>query len=126
MSWSTFIRTSKSPELPVVLLEDVGAEIGLVFALVGLTLAEITGNPRWDAVGSIAIGVLLVVIAIVLASEMKALLIGESASDADLDDDRIGAWPARRPRQLDHPPAHHAPRSRRPAAWRPRSTSTTH
>ena len=55
-----------------MLLEDVGAEIGLFFALVGLTLAEITGNPRWDAVGSIAIGLLLVVIAIVLAREMKA------------------------------------------------------
>jgi cation diffusion facilitator family transporter len=85
MSWATFIRTSKSPELPVVLLEDVGAEVGLLFALAGLGLAEITGDPRWDAVGSIAIGVLLVVIAIVLASEMKPLLIGESASDSDLD-----------------------------------------
>ena len=49
MSWRKFIRTSKSPELPVVLLEDVGAEIGLVFALVGLTMAEVTGDPRWDA-----------------------------------------------------------------------------
>jgi cation diffusion facilitator family transporter len=85
MSWITFIRTSKSPELPVVLLEDVGAELGLGFALVGLILAEITGNPRWDAVGSIAIGVLLVAIAFILARETKPLLIGESASDADLE-----------------------------------------
>jgi cation diffusion facilitator family transporter len=83
MGWISFIRTAKSPELPVVLLEDVGAELGLGFALVGLVLAEITGNPRWDAVGSIAIGVLLVAIALILAREMKPLLIGESASDSD-------------------------------------------
>ena len=67
-----------------MLLEDVGAETGLLFALFGLTMAEITGNARWDAVGSIAIGLLLVVIAIILAAEMKGLLIGESASDEDL------------------------------------------
>ena len=84
-SWASFIRSSKSPELPVVLLEDVGAEIGLMFALSGLILAEVTGNPRWDAIGSIAIGVLLVAIAIVLAKEMKPLLIGEAASDTDLE-----------------------------------------
>jgi cation diffusion facilitator family transporter len=84
-SWAAFIRTAKSPELPVVLLEDVGAEFGLAFALAGLILAEVTGNARWDAVGSIAIGVLLVAIAIVLAAEMKPLLIGEAASDADLE-----------------------------------------
>ena len=80
-SWWTFIRTAKSPELPVVLLEDVGAEAGLVVALFGLTMAEVTGNARWDAVGSIAIGVLLVAIAIILAIEMKGLLIGEAATD---------------------------------------------
>jgi len=85
IGWIAFIRRTKSPELPVVLLEDVGAEIGLCFALVGLTLAVVTGNPRWDALGSIAIGLLLVVIAIVLASEMKPLLIGESATPGDLD-----------------------------------------
>ncbi len=84
-SWISFIRNSKSPELPVVLLEDVGAEIGLLFALAGLALAEITGNPKWDAVGSIAIGALLVVIAFVLARETKPLLIGEAASDSDLE-----------------------------------------
>jgi cation diffusion facilitator family transporter len=84
MTWVQFIRTSKAPELPVVLLEDVGAEIGLAFAMVGLLVAELTGNPRWDAVGSMAIGVLLVVIALVLAAEMKPLLIGEAASDTDV------------------------------------------
>ena len=80
-TWWQFIRTAKAPELPVVLLEDVGAEIGLFLALLGLTLAEVTGDPRWDALGSAAIGILLVVIAMVLAAEMKGLLIGESASD---------------------------------------------
>ena len=82
-TWWRFIRTTKSPELPVVLLEDVGALIGLVFALVGISLAEITGNARWDALGSIAIGLLLGVIAIVLAIEMKSLLIGEAVAPAD-------------------------------------------
>ena len=71
-SWVAFIRNSKSPELPVVLLEDVGAEIGLLFALIGLGLAEITGNPRGTPCGSIAIGVLLVVIAFILASGDEA------------------------------------------------------
>jgi cation diffusion facilitator family transporter len=79
-----FIRASKQPELPVVVLEDIGAEIGLTFAIVGLALDEITGNARWDAVGSLAIGVLLVVIAAVLAVEMKGLLIGESADPDDI------------------------------------------
>lgn len=79
-SWWRFVRTTKNPELPVVLLEDTGALLGLVFALVGITLAEVTGNARWDAVGSIGIGVLLVVIATLLAIEMKSLLIGEAAS----------------------------------------------
>jgi cation diffusion facilitator family transporter len=85
VSWAKFIRRSKSPELPVVLLEDFGALIGLVIALFGLTMAEVTGNPRWDAAGSIAIGTLLTIIAIVLAVEMKGLLIGESASDETLE-----------------------------------------
>jgi len=80
-SWWSYIRTAKSPELPVVLLEDIGAEAGLVVALLGLILAEVTGDARWDAAGSIAIGVLLIVIAVVLAIEMKGLLVGEAASD---------------------------------------------
>jgi cation diffusion facilitator family transporter len=84
-SWWGYIRSAKAPELPVVLLEDVGAETGLMFALFGLTMAEITGNPRWDALGSVAIGLLLVVIAMILAVEMKGLLIGEAASDEHLD-----------------------------------------
>lgn len=83
MSYWRFVRTSKHPELPIVLLEDVGAETGLVFALLGVLLTSATDNPRWDALGSVAIGVLLVIIAAILAVRMKALLIGESASDAD-------------------------------------------
>ncbi len=81
-SWASFIRHSKSPELPVVLLEDLGALLGLLFALVGVGLATLLGDPRYDAVGSIAIGVLLGVIALVLAVEMKSLLIGEGAAPA--------------------------------------------
>ena len=83
MGWWKFIRTAKQPELPVVLLEDIGAEIGLFFALSGVVIAAATGDPRWDAVGSIAIGLLLVTIAIVLAIETKGLLIGESAGTVE-------------------------------------------
>lgn len=78
-SWWQFIRHSRSPELPVVLLEDFGALAGLVLALIGVSVAAITGDARWDAYGTISIGVLLVVIAAVLVFEMKSLLIGESA-----------------------------------------------
>jgi cation diffusion facilitator family transporter len=84
-SWWSFIRHSKTPELPVVLLEDLGALVGLVLALAGVGLAELTHNPRFDAVGSVAIGLLLGVIAVTLVIEMKSLLIGESASPADLE-----------------------------------------
>lgn len=79
-SWWSYIKNSKEPELPVVLLEDIGAEIGLVFALLGVIVASITGNSRWDALGSLAIGVLLIGIAYVLAVKMKSLLIGEAAT----------------------------------------------
>lgn len=84
-SWWSFIRTAKQPELPVVLLEDVGAEIGLFLAFCGVLLAHFTHQPRWDAIGSISIGVLLVVIAAILAVEMKSLLIGESALTSDVE-----------------------------------------
>jgi cation diffusion facilitator family transporter len=80
LSWWGFIRQSKSPELPVVLLEDFGALIGLVLALLGVGLAVLTGNPVFDALGTIAIGVLLGVIAVILIVEMKSLLIGEGAA----------------------------------------------
>ena len=84
-SWVEFIRHSKSAELPVVLLEDCGALIGLVIALFGVVLSKVTDEPRFDAMGSIGIGVLLVVIALVLASEMRSLLIGEAAAPRDVD-----------------------------------------
>ncbi|MEU6713124.1 cation diffusion facilitator family transporter [Nonomuraea sp. NPDC046802] len=79
-SWISFIRRSKSPELPVILLEDLGALLGLVFALFGVTMAVITGDGVWDGVGTLMIGVLLAVIAVVLAIETKSLLVGEGAS----------------------------------------------
>jgi cation diffusion facilitator family transporter len=78
--WSRFVRGAKAPELPVVLLEDIGALLGLVFALAGVTAAVITGDGRWDGIGSLAIGGLLVAIAIFLAREMNSLLIGESGT----------------------------------------------
>jgi cation diffusion facilitator family transporter len=84
-SWVAFIRHSKSAELPVVLLEDIGALIGLVIALFGVVLAKVTDEPRFDAMGSVGIGILLVVIALVLASEMRSLLIGESATPGDVE-----------------------------------------
>jgi cation diffusion facilitator family transporter len=77
--WLAFIRRAKAPELPAVLLEDVAALIGLVFAAVGVGLAVITGDGVWDGAGSLAIGALLAVVAMILAVEMKSLLIGESA-----------------------------------------------
>jgi cation diffusion facilitator family transporter len=81
--WVAFIRHAKIPELPVVLLEDIGALVGLVLALFGVVMAEATDEPRWDAVGTLSIGVLLTVIALILTVEMRSLLIGETASPAD-------------------------------------------
>jgi cation diffusion facilitator family transporter len=78
--WWAFIRTSRSPELPVVLLEDSGALLGLLFALVGVSMTLVTGDGRWDALGSAAIGLLLVVIAFVLARETRSMLLGEGAT----------------------------------------------
>jgi cation diffusion facilitator family transporter len=83
LGWWEFIRKTKTPELPVVLLEDLGALLGLVLALGGVGLAMLTGDARFDAMGSISIGVLLGVIAIVLAIEMRSLLLGEGATKQD-------------------------------------------
>ncbi|MGF3056075.1 cation diffusion facilitator family transporter [Microbacterium sp. YY-01] len=82
-SWVQFVRRAKAPELPVVLLEDIAALIGLVLALAGVGLAAITGNPMWDALGTLAIGALLVVVAVVLGIETKSLLVGEGANPDD-------------------------------------------
>ena len=81
-SWWRFIRNSRSPELPVVLLEDTGALVGLLIALVAVVLTVVTDNAIWDGIGTLGIGVLLGVIAVVLIVEMKSLLIGEGATPA--------------------------------------------
>jgi cation diffusion facilitator family transporter len=79
-SWWRFIRTSRNPELPVVLLEDLGALVGLLFAFIGVGLTIATGNAVWDGIGTVGIGVLLGVIAVILIVEMHSLLIGEGAT----------------------------------------------
>ncbi|MEU3722057.1 cation diffusion facilitator family transporter [Streptomyces sp. NPDC031705] len=84
-SWRQFIKSAKAPELPVVLLEDLGALVGLVLALVGVGLALLTGNGVWDGIGTLCIGVLLIVIAVVLALETKSLLLGEAAGTAEVE-----------------------------------------
>lgn len=81
-SYVAFVRRAKQPELPVILLEDLAALLGLVFALLGVGLSLVTGNEYWDAAGTALIGLLLVVVAVVLAIETKSLLLGESASAA--------------------------------------------
>ncbi|MGV9454045.1 cation diffusion facilitator family transporter [Streptomyces sp. NPDC003635] len=78
-SWKEFVRHAKAPELPVVLLEDLGALVGLILALVGVSLALATGDGVWDGIGTLCIGVLLILIAVVLAIETKSLLLGEAA-----------------------------------------------
>ncbi|WP_382309653.1 cation diffusion facilitator family transporter [Herbiconiux sp. UC225_62] len=82
-SWVQFVRRAKAPELPVVLLEDTAALLGLAFAFVGVVLSVITGNGVWDGIGTLFIGALLVAVAVVLGMETKSLLVGEGASDAD-------------------------------------------
>lgn len=88
-SWWRFIRSSRNPELPVVLLEDTGALIGLAFALAGVGLTVVTGNPVWDGIGTLCIGALLAVIAVILMIEMHSALIGEGATPQE--DDAIRA-----------------------------------
>ena len=83
-SWLNFIRHAKAPELPVVLLEDLGALVGLVLAFFGVGMTLITHNGVWDGIGTICIGVLLVTIAFILAIETKSLVLGEAGSPADL------------------------------------------
>ena len=88
-SWIQFIRHSKSPELPVILLEDFAALIGLVLAFFGVGLTVVTHNPVWDAIGTLAIGGLLVLVAIVLGFETSSLLVGEGASAEDTGKIRV-------------------------------------
>jgi cation diffusion facilitator family transporter len=84
-SWVSFVRRARSPELPVILLEDLAALLGLILALIGVSMTLITHNGVWDGLGSMAIGLLLVVVAVALAVEMKSLLIGESATKDQID-----------------------------------------
>ncbi len=83
-TWAKFIRNAKQPELPVILLEDFGALLGLVFALFGVSMTLVTGDGIWDAFGTAMIGLLLVAIAVILAVETKSLLLGESATKDDV------------------------------------------
>jgi cation diffusion facilitator family transporter len=83
-SWAEFVRTARAPELPVILLEDFAALLGLVFALFGVGMTLFTHDGHWDAVGTAMIGVLLVLVAVVLAIEMKSLLVGEGATPEDV------------------------------------------
>ncbi len=80
-----YIRHAKQPELPVILLEDMAALTGLVFAFAGVGLSLLTGDVIWDAIGTIAIGVLLIAVAVILGIETKSLLVGEGATRADVD-----------------------------------------
>ncbi|MCH9738919.1 MAG: cation diffusion facilitator family transporter [Actinomycetia bacterium] len=80
-----FVRASRQPELPVILLEDAGALVGLMLALSGVSAAVITGDGRFDAVGAMGVGTLLIIIAIFLAIEMVEMLIGESALPEEVD-----------------------------------------
>ena len=82
-SWVQFVRRSRSPELPVVLLEDLGALVGLVLAMGALVIAVVFDAPVWDGVGTFSIGILLGLIAVVLAVEMRSLLLGEGATATD-------------------------------------------
>ncbi|MGV9879115.1 cation diffusion facilitator family transporter [Streptomyces sp. NPDC003006] len=84
LTWTQFVRRAKAPELPVVLLEDLGALVGLILALGGVSLALATGDGVWDGIGTLCIGVLLIVIAIVLAAETKSLLLGEAAGTEEV------------------------------------------
>jgi len=80
-----FIRHAKSPELPVVLLEDMAALLGLVLAFGGVGFTVLTGDPIWDAIGTLAIGLLLVLVAVILGAETSSLLVGEGATADDTE-----------------------------------------
>jgi len=84
-SLPAYVREARQPELPVILLEDAGALVGLIFALFGVVMATVTGDARWDGIGALAIGLLLLVIAVFLALEMSSMLVGESAVPRQTD-----------------------------------------
>ena len=111
-SWVKFVRSAKQPELPVILLEDFGALLGLAFALIGVGMTLLTGNGVWDAAGTAMIGLLLVAIAVVLALETKSLLVGESATQ--------GGRRAHQGRHRGRRRPHHPPQD--PAPWTGRTS----
>jgi cation diffusion facilitator family transporter len=84
LTWWQFIRRSRTPELPVVLLEDLGAQAGLIIAFLAIAISQIFDAPVWDGIGTLAIGLLLGVIAVILVIEMRSLLIGEGAKPSDM------------------------------------------
>ena len=99
LGWVQYYKSTKSAELPVILLEDLGALVGLLMAFVGIGMAMVTHDSRWDALGSIAIGLLLTAIAITLSIKMRSLLVGEAASERDLSllqDSLLGSEHVRR------------------------------
>lgn len=102
LSWSQFVRRAKAPELPIVLLEDLGALVGLFLALFGVSAAIITGDGVWDGIGTLCIGALLVVIAIVLAAETKSLLLGESADPDEREKIRVAIVDGRTVTRIIH------------------------
>jgi cation diffusion facilitator family transporter len=79
--WRWF-RSSRQAELVVIFGEDLAALLGLVLALIAVVIAMVTGNPVWDAIGTLAIGVLLIVVAVFISVEVKAMLIGQSVDPA--------------------------------------------
>ena len=79
--WRQFVHLTKTPELPVVLLEDTAALLGLCFAFLGVLLSQVTGHEQWDGVGSVGVGLLLACAAFIVGYETKSLLIGESATE---------------------------------------------
>jgi cation diffusion facilitator family transporter len=84
-SWVNFVRHAKAPELPVVILEDTAALVGLVLAFFGVGLTAITGNSVFDSIGTMLIGTLLITVAIILGVEIKSLLVGEGATEGDIE-----------------------------------------
>lgn len=101
-SWLTFIKRSKSPELPVILLEDFAALVGLVFAFLGVGLTAITGNTVFDAAATILIGALLIAVAVIIGIETKSLLVGEGATAEDVQKIQLALGDAKEINRIIH------------------------
>ncbi len=101
-SWLTFIKRSKSPELPVILLEDFAALVGLVFAFLGVGLTALTGNTVFDAAATILIGALLIAVAVIIGIETKSLLVGEGATAEDVQKIQLALGDAKEINRIIH------------------------